>query len=1164
MPSDAPPLVDVGDIIRLVGQASFQRARGYARGGAVAEFVWDPASQALNSAVQGNVTHPYRCHITLTSAKDGFYRPVSSSCTCPVSENCKHVAATMLVSNDAHLKQIERDNLQTGSQLLTRTIQTKARQTTLTTSQAEPSWKTTMTALTAAKAPSTARPFGSGPPAASQSPRTPLGLQFELREQTPRTADRWRGPTARPASTVAEPGASYRLGVRPVIPGSTGNWVRTNVTWNSITHQMNQLALNPEQHRWFTEFAALYRATTRDVYTGADPDWIYLDDFHSPLLWPLLADAKKLGIELVGTKKNAVVSIAKRAVVSLDASRRGEASSSASTPSELKDLYLSAVLMIDGEQYPVGQAGALGYHGVYHYELAPEPVYVLAPSNEPLSDEQRRLLKQPEPMVVPGDDVEEFINEFYPKLRRSVEVTSTDESVDFPEIVPPVLVLTATFRAKHVLRLAWDWEYSDAGKLSRLPLRATAGDDELRDAIAEKTVVDLAEQVLNTASESSLDIFEQLQPLTTLQGLPAAEFTDKTLPVIEKLPGIRVEIAGTKPDYQELTEAPTLTIKTVETNQRDWFDLGVIISIEGRDIPFGPLFKALSKGQKKLLLVDNSYLSLDHPAFAELHRLIDEASTLQEWDTAPRISRYQAALWADFEDLADETEQAQSWRTAVAGMVELANNDLSSVETTLLPTSIQATLRPYQQEGFNWLAFLWKHQLGGVLADDMGLGKTLQTLSLISHAIEQRAAQQAAGEQGDISPLKPFLVVAPTSVVSNWLAEAERFAPGLTVRALTATEGKSGTRVRSTATGADIVITSYALFRLDFEAYQLQDWAGLILDEAQFVKNRTSKAHEAAVELNAPFKLAITGTPMENSLTDLWSLFAIVAPGLFPSARKFAEEYVRPIARGENEEQMAKLRRRIRPLMMRRSKEIVAKDLPAKQEQELRIDLSPRHKNIYDTYLQRERQKLLGLIGDMDKNRFIVFRSLTLLRMLSLDASLVDEQYSDIPSSKLDVLLEQLEDVVAEGHRALIFSQFTSFLGKAETRLKEAGIDYAYLDGSTLRRSEVIDRFKKGTAPVFLISLKAGGFGLNLTEADYVFMLDPWWNPASEAQAIDRTHRIGQTKNVMVYRLVAKGTIEEKVMALKAQKAKLFSQVMDDDAKFSATLTADDIRGLLD
>lgn len=230
----------------------------------------------------------------------------------------------------------------------------------------------------------------------------------------------------------------------------------------------------------------------------------------------------------------------------------------------------------------------------------------------------------------------------------------------------------------------------------------------------------------------------------------------------------------------------------------------------------------------------------------------------------------------------------------------------------------------------------------------------------------------------------------------------------------------------------------------------------------------------------------------------------------------------------------------------------------------LHVELAPAHRELYDAVLQRERKKLLGLIENLDRNRFIVFRSLTLLRMLALDPSLVDPANVGVPASKLDVLFEQLDDVIAEGHRTLVFSQFTSFLRKAAERLDASGIRYSYLDGSTTRRGEVIEGFRSGDAPVFLISLKAGGFGLTLTEADYVFMLDPWWNPATEEQAIDRTHRIGQTKNVMVYRLVADGTIEEKVMELKRKKSSLFQAVMDDDSAFSQALSADDIRGLLE
>jgi SNF2 family DNA or RNA helicase len=300
------------------------------------------------------------------------------------------------------------------------------------------------------------------------------------------------------------------------------------------------------------------------------------------------------------------------------------------------------------------------------------------------------------------------------------------------------------------------------------------------------------------------------------------------------------------------------------------------------------------------------------------------------------------------------------------------------------------------------------------------------------------------------------------------------------------------------------VITSYALFRIDYDSYASRQWSGFVLDEAQFVKNHQSKAYQCARKLPAGFKLAITGTPLENNLMEFWALTSIVAPGLFSSPSRFAENYQKPVEKNGDKAQLEKLRRRVRPLMIRRTKEQVIQDLPPKQEQVLEVVLNPRHQKVYQTHLQRERQKILGLIDDVNKNRFTIFQSLTLLRQLSLDPSLVDPSLSGVRSSKLDVLFEQLGDLVAEGHRALIFSQFTGFLGKVRERLVEENIEFCYLDGSTRNRTDVVNEFKNGAAPVFLISLKAGGFGLNLTEADYVFLLDPWWNPASEAQAVDR------------------------------------------------------------
>jgi SNF2 family DNA or RNA helicase len=526
--------------------------------------------------------------------------------------------------------------------------------------------------------------------------------------------------------------------------------------------------------------------------------------------------------------------------------------------------------------------------------------------------------------------------------------------------------------------------------------------------------------------------------------------------------------------------------------------------------------------------------------------LIEEARALSDsGGSSLRISRYQADLWSELKALGVVTEQTERWQRIVAPLLEL--DALPEHET---PASLQAHLRPYQREGFSWLATLWDLELGGILADDMGLGKTVQALALMCHA---RDRDEAVG---------PFLVVAPTSVAPNWAAEAARFAPELTVEVVLDTLARSQRSIDEIAT-ADVVITTYTLFRLDSDAYRSIPWAALILDEAQYVKNHRGKTYRCARELGAPFKLAITGTPMENNLMELWALLSITAPGLFPDPVRFAEHYARPIERRSDGELMTRLRRRIKPLLKRRTKELVAAELPPKQEQTLEVELHPRHRKLYDTYLQRERQKVLQLLDDFDRNLFTILQSITRMRQLSLHPALVDACHSDLPCAKLDALVEQLDDVVSSGHRALVFSQFTGFLAHVRARFEKEGIGYCYLDGRTRRRDEVLRSFRDGTDPVFLISLKAGGVGLNLAEADYCFLLDPWWNPAVETQAIDRAHRIGQTRQVMVYRLIARDTIEQKVRALAERKADLFRGVIDDGELFAGGLTAEDIRGLL-
>ncbi|MGT2426244.1 DEAD/DEAH box helicase [Amnibacterium kyonggiense] len=514
----------------------------------------------------------------------------------------------------------------------------------------------------------------------------------------------------------------------------------------------------------------------------------------------------------------------------------------------------------------------------------------------------------------------------------------------------------------------------------------------------------------------------------------------------------------------------------------------------------------------------------------------------------------------------DAAEEAVEWRA-------LRDAISAPPASVPVPTGLRAVLRPYQQQGLEWLAFLWRHELGGVLADDMGLGKTLQCLALAQHVRETGAGAGA------------ILVVAPTSVASNWVAEAARFVPDLDVRRVVDADAPKA-RIRDRIAGADVVVTTYPRLRLDAAVFTRLAaegaFAAVLLDEAQAVKNAAARTHQVVRDLRVRRTIAVTGTPLENSLTELHALLALTVPGLFPSVRRFREEYVRPIeglragytsgvgagnapeANAQHRaERLARLRQRMRPYVLRRTKEQVAPELPPIEEQVLTVDLAPDHRALYDVTLQRERRKLFGLLPEMDRNRFIVLRSLTLLRLLALDAALIDEEHDGMRSAKLDLLADELTEALAEGRRALVFSQFPSYLRLVGARLEQEGVPWTLLEGSTRDRDAVIERFRTGDAAVFLISLKAGGFGLNLTEADLVYLLDPWWNPAAEAQAIDRAHRIGQDKPVTVRRLVAAETIEEKVLALQQRKQDLFDAVVDDGEPFSPALTADDVRDLL-
>ncbi|MFP4165019.1 MAG: SNF2-related protein [Chitinispirillaceae bacterium] len=473
----------------------------------------------------------------------------------------------------------------------------------------------------------------------------------------------------------------------------------------------------------------------------------------------------------------------------------------------------------------------------------------------------------------------------------------------------------------------------------------------------------------------------------------------------------------------------------------------------------------------------------------------------------------------------------------------------SGVEKEIPPPTFQGTLRPYQKEGMGWLRFLQKFGLGGCLADDMGLGKTVQVLALL----EARKQENNLGTS---------LVVAPRSVVYNWIQETYRFAPSLSI--FDYSDSEPSARKNADLASFDLVIITYGTLRRDISVLQNQEFDYVVLDEAQAIKNKATATAKATRLLKSNHRLALSGTPVENYLSDLWSIFEFLNPGMLGSSSAFKN--VQSSMRSADDQTCSFLRKIMRPFILRRTKGQVASDLPERTEEVLMCDMEPLQRKKYDELRDYYRATLLAevKVEGMGKSKFHVLEALLRLRQAACHPGLVKNQHINSASVKVETLLTQIDEICQEGHKCLVFSQFTSFLDIIRKKLQTKKIDFEYLDGSTRDRKKRVDRFQNDPeCTAFLISLKAGGTGLNLTAADYVFVLDPWWNPAVEAQAIDRAHRIGQTRPVFAYKLICRDTVEEKVLELQSKKRKLAESIISEDESLLSSLTEEDLAMLL-
>lgn len=590
-------------------------------------------------------------------------------------------------------------------------------------------------------------------------------------------------------------------------------------------------------------------------------------------------------------------------------------------------------------------------------------------------------------------------------------------------------------------------------------------------------------------------------------------------------------------EVQNLTfERPQIVMDTVDSG--DWFDIKAMVHIAGFKIPFVKFRKHILQGKRDYVLPNGSTAILPEEWFADYRHLLEVAEHRE--DDTLAIRKYQALV------LDMPLNSTNGFKQKLHHLL-----DIQELKEFPIPDGLKAELRSYQRQGYNWLGFLQEYNFGGILADDMGLGKTLQTLSLLQRDKENGATQ-------------PSLVVMPTSLIHNWLAEARKFTPSLRVMAHTGTQRTTDIHEFSKH---DVIFTTYGMVRSDLEMLVRYEFHYLILDESQMIKNPGSKTAKAVKELNARHRLSLTGTPVENTLMDLWSQMTFLNPGLLGSESFFRDFYIHPIEKFRDSSRSEKLRKLIHPFILRRTKSQVATELPEKVEQVHYCEMSEGQKNLYEETKNAYRNYLLGMEeGEFQKKKLNILAGLQKLRQIAIHPLLVEEGQSlEIQESgKFQEYERLLEEVISKGAKVLVFSQFVRLLKILRDDLAAKGTDTCYLDGSTTDRQGEVHRFQTDpTVQVFLISLKAGGVGLNLTAAEYVFILDPWWNPAVERQAVDRSHRIGQLNTVFSYKFITKDSIEEKIIRLQQRKFQLSEEVITVEKELFKRLEMTDLVELL-
>ncbi len=740
-----------------------------------------------------------------------------------------------------------------------------------------------------------------------------------------------------------------------------------------------------------------------------------------------------------------------------------------------------------------------------------------------------------------------FIYEDLPKLQQVMDVV-VDEKISklMLEQRPPINIVTMGIDYDQSLKASLDFEYDGV----RVPY-SKSSNDKVQYITVKKTDEDLIYWVkrnLKHENEAYAMLLAcKFVPMQTnnlaLEKENAIDFYNYYLKQAGE--GWKFEEKDDM-SFFKLMENPFKLCAKIDFSdeQPDSFDISIYGQAGDEIIDFDEIYDTIQSGEKYARIRSLGFVEYPAQNIYSMMRSFNSFDVYRNPDNRFTVKTYRAGLINELKNLNVELILSDRFKTFWEQM-----STFSTSEDLTLPTGINAEFREYQMKGFGWLWFMYKYGLNGILADDMGLGKTLQALTVL---------QKAKEEDGPM----PTLVIAPTTVVFNWESEIQKFAPTLSCLKLQGGERK---QFFKKIPEYDVVITSYALLRRDIAKLKDINFRYVILDESQNIKNATSQTAQAVKQLNSQHKLALSGTPIENKLEELWSVFDFLMPGFLFSMADFNSRYVNPIMERQDKIVEKRLKLQIYPFILRRMKRDVAKDLPDKVENIAYCELTDEQRDFYLQVLDSTKEELFKSIeqNGLEKSRLSIFSALLRMRQICCHPRLYDKDNvkNVISSGKFEKLKAMLEEIIAEKHRILLFSQFVDMLDIVKAWLDKSGIKYEYLTGKTKDRQGAVERFNNDpTIPIFLISLKAGGTGLNLTGADYVIHYDPWWNPAVEDQATDRAYRIGQTKKVFVYRLITKNTVEEKIQKLKTVKRNLVDSVISVDRNITKSLTMDDIR----